>query len=434
MDAERRAQLLRIARRFVGYPAAALFFASLTFALSIDRDRVKEHLMERLGSDPVSGAPLALGLDTQINRVSVSVFTGLGVTAYDVVVRRPASKDGDKPIRHFLDEVRVKVGLFGLIFRRPTYRFRAKLLGGEIAGSVSVGGSSTEIQIEAHDLTLTGALNVQQTVGLPLEGKLDGKIELVLNNHKLGDSSGTIELVLNAAAVGDGKAKLSIPGDPFLAAGLTVPKVRVGNLTIKATIDKGKLRLEPVRTHSVDLDLGLDGYIDLRDPISFSQPHAYLRIRPSESFLKKEETLGMVVNGAGAQAKRSDGYFGFQVGGSFTVPSFQANKEPPIGVTISERTAAPSVPSTVPTTPSATPPPAAAPPAAAPPPAPAPSNIPPVDAPAKPAEPAKPEPAKPEPAPAPAAPAPPPPPPAAAPAPAPEAAKHEDTPTVEIGN
>lgn len=426
MDPQRREQILRAVRRYAGYPAAALFFAAITFYVSIDRDRVKEHLIERLGSDPASGAPLALGVETQIDHVSVSVFSGLGVTAYEMVVRRPPPKEGDKPIRHFIDELKVKVGLFGLILRRPTYRFKAKLLGGEIAGTVAVGSTDTEVSIEAKDLTLTGALNIQQTVGLPLEGKVDAKIELVLVRHKLGESNGTIELTLGAAAAGDGKAKLVVAGDPFLSAGLTVPKLRLGNVVIKGVVEKGKLRFEPVRAHSVDLDLAIDGYLDLRDPISFSQPHLYLRVKPSDAFLKKEETLGLVINGAAGAAKRIDGYLGFAMAGSFTVPSFQPNKEPPIGVTISDRTAPPTLPS-APTTP----PPAATPPPATPPPAVQPSNIPPVDAPPKPADPPKPEPPKPEvaappPAPAPAPPAPP------APAPAPE--KHEDQPTIEVGN
>jgi hypothetical protein len=126
-----------------------------------------------------------------------------------------------------------------------------------------------------------------------------------------------------------------VPNDPFLAAGLTFPRIKLGKLSGQILIDKGKGRFEGVRVHSVDGDATLDGYVELRDPIGMSQMHAYLKFRPSEALLKREATLELMTNALSGTAKRSDGYLGIQLTGPLSALFALPSKDPPFGVTSS---------------------------------------------------------------------------------------------------
>src|SRR5207302_10375835 len=135
------------------------------------------------------------------------------------------------------------------------------------------------------------------------------------------------------------------PSDPFLAAGVTVPKIRLGKLEAHITIEHGRARLDDVRLHSDEADATLEGYVELHDPIASSQLHGYLRFRPSDALAKREPTIELLMN-AMSRAKRSDGYLGFALGGSFAVPSLLPATEPPPGVS-SHAAPRPAAPSTV---------------------------------------------------------------------------------------
>jgi hypothetical protein len=48
--------------------------------------------------------------------------------------------------------------------------------------------------------------------------------------------------------------------------------------------------------------------------------------------LKREAALELVVNGAGATARRADGFLGFSISGALGSPIFLPSKEPPMGM------------------------------------------------------------------------------------------------------
>ena len=374
-------QLRRWASR-MGYPVFALFVVLITFVAALPDEKVKERLETLLSQDPTATQPMGLGVDVKAGELSISLLRR-GIRADNVIMRTRPTRPTDKPSRYVLDVVKVNVGLLGLLFQRPTYSFAIEAFHGTIDGSARVTLTDNHYTIEAVGLELGAIQGLQTALGPPLEGKVEGKLDLDAPGRLLANSSGSIEVNIDEAIFGDGKGKLSIPGDPFLAQGVTIPKIRLGKVVGALSIDKGKAHIDNLRVHSADVDITVEGYVDLRDPLPSSQLHLFLRFKLSDALLKREPTLELVTGNLSSQGKRPDGFIGAQLTGSLGSPYFMANKNPPQGVT-SKNDAPP--PSAAPAPPPGAPAPAAAGAAVPPPPAPeaapaAPVDIPPTDKP-----------------------------------------------------
>jgi type II secretion system protein N len=319
---------------WVGYPLFALFVALLAFYWSVPRERVKDRLETALSADVTSGQPLAIGMDVEIGDLKLRLFTGLGFKATDIVLRTRPLVPGEKPARYIIDDVRVRLGLFSTLFGRPSYSFLAHALSGSVEGHVSGNADETRAVVEIDKLVLNGVPGIQQSFGgLPVDGSVSGKLDVAVPKNLLANANGTIDVDIEDVAVGDGKAKLTVPNDPFLSAGVTLPRIKLGKLSGQIVIEKGRARFEDVRVHSADADATLEGYVELHDPIGTSQMHAYLKFRPSEALVKREPTIELMTNALSGTAKRSDGYLGIQMTGPLMAMFYLPSKEPPFGVT-----------------------------------------------------------------------------------------------------
>jgi type II secretion system protein N len=355
---------------WVGWFFFFVAVAMITTYASLPRDRIKDRLESAMSADPSSMQPGALGMDVTIGDLSLTLFSGAGLRAQDVVLRTRPIKEGDKPARYIIDDVTVHVGLFGLLFNRPTYKFKAHFLSGTLTGEISQSPAEQRIRLDADGIVLGGQPAVAQSVGLPVEGTLGFKVDAVAAKSMVANLDGTAELTIEGAVIGDGKAKLTVPGDPFLGQGLTFPRIKLGTVQAKVTMTKGRANIDDFRIHSADGDATLEGYAELRDPLAQSLMHGFLKFRPSEALVKREPTVELL-NTALTAAKRSDGYMGFQLSGPLNAVFYLPNPNPPPGV-VSKGGAAPSLP-TSPVTPPprpATAPPVEAEPAAPPPPPP----------------------------------------------------------------
>jgi type II secretion system protein N len=385
-----QARLLRI----VGYPifAIAVFFASFYFSLPLDR--IKDRLQRELSQDsgppaPGSGAwGIGLGMDVTIGDIGLHLLP-IGAGASDVMLRPrlapgAAPDSTQRPKAMLVEQLGIDV----------------EALGGTLTADGGLTGEGAMLRAELDKLTLARAPILAQFVPLPVLGVLGGTVDLKVPLRKAekdapvrrsvaspmappldySKANGIIELRIEQGVLGDGKAKLAVPGDPFLSQGLTFPKLSLGNVTARVVFDRGRATLSDVRSQSGDAEISLEGYIELRDPPPLSELHLYLRFRPSPALLKREPTMEILSN-AMAAGKRSDGSLGFALTGTMGNPRSRPAREPPDGVSIrsgslgavgkdaapsvapAARTAAPSPPPAAP----AAPPPAAPPTGMAPP-------------------------------------------------------------------
>src|SRR5262249_10852226 len=153
--------------------------------------------------------------------------------------------------RFLIDDATVHLGLLGALFNRPTYSWKGHLLQGKATGEVSLSPSEERLRIEASKLVLNGVTLISQKLaGLPVEGAATAKLELLLPKYLLTGSEGALEISIEDAVIGDGKTKLSIPGDAFLSQGVTFPRTRLGQVSGRIVIEKGRGRFEDIRIHS----------------------------------------------------------------------------------------------------------------------------------------------------------------------------------------
>jgi len=406
------------ALRIVGYPIFALGVFLASFYFSLPLDRIKERLQRELSQDsgppaPGSGAwGIGTGMDVTIGEIGLNLLP-VGAAASDVTLRpRPApgaSADTDAQKRSkamFVESLRVRAPIFALLSGDRVLGVDVQALGGTATVDGGLVSDGAELKAELDKLTLARAPILSQFVPLPILGVLSGSADIKVPVRKpekdsvsrrgsagplavaldYSKTAGLIEIRVEQGVLGDGKAKLSVPGDPFLSQGLTFPKLALGNVTGRVVFDRGRATLSDVRSQSPDAEIALEGYIELREPVQLSELRLYLRFRPSPALIKREPTMEILTN-AMAAGKRSDGSLGFALTGTMASPRSRPSREPPDGVSIRSgslgavgKDAAPPIQAAPP----AAPPPPAAPtqvtappsfvlPQAAPPPSPPPS-------------------------------------------------------------
>ena len=372
---------------------------------------------------------LAAAQDLDVEIGSASPAFGLGVVFRDILVRtRPPT---GKPTRFTIDSARIALSPWSLLSSNKTVTVSLEAFGGRIdmTQTGALTGNSTkkrlfELAVKARGVKMSELPGVREALNIPLAGTAKLDLKITSETGKLAEADGEATFSCDGCVVGDGKTPLKVAGNPFLAGGLTLPRLRLGDFGGQVSIQKGLARLQEIGGRSPDGEVALEGEIALHDPPPQSTVNAYLRFKLSDSFLKQAGAVQTILQMAGAAGKRPDGFYGMRLSGRLgqlnppvLSPTSPVMSTPPRPATHSAITPRPPpaarpalpLPPPMPPAPSPAPPAAAAAAAPAPPPEPPPPPPPP-------APPASPPP--PAPAPVAAAPAPPPP---APPAPSPPA-------------
>jgi type II secretion system protein N len=321
------------------------------------------------------------GYDVDID--SAGPAWGAGVSFTNIHVKtRPTS---GKPTRFIIEKATVTTSILGAIFTStPSTTITLEAFGGRIeltqSGAPGKKGPFS-IELTARGVDASKIPGVRESINLPLTGTLKLDVDLASATGRFADAKGTISFLCEACAAGDGKSPIKVEGNPFLGGGLTLPKVRIGDLRGEVAVDKGTAKLKGVESKSPDAETSLEGDVALRDPLVNSVVNAYLRFKLSDAFLKSASTVQTILQMAGAAGRRPDGSYGVRISGRMGAPAVGLSASSPFGSAVPARPAGrPGAP------PAYTPPPPAAPaivptaPAAAQNPAPPPPNPAPAEA------------------------------------------------------
>jgi type II secretion system protein N len=271
----------------------------------------------------------------------------LGVSAEDIVARplpaAPIRRGEPTPAPMVIDRLDARVSLLSLLVGSLGVELDATLGSGRVLVEVEQGNSALRVRAVAENVALGGLPGLAQASPLPLSGIVDGRMTALLPGttlkgkrgdrtvYKLSEADGSIELDARDCAIGDGKAKLTVPGDPFLQAGLTVPRIRLGTLGGAIQLEHGVARLRNLESKSPDGELSLSGSVALSNVFPRSMARLYLTVRLSEELKKREATIGLLTQSIPAAAKRADGSSGFQIVGVLSRPSMLPSKTAPAG-------------------------------------------------------------------------------------------------------
>ncbi len=250
-----------------------------------------------------------------------------GVKARGVHLKSLQVDPTKPPIEMEIEEIRGRVSLLPLLWFTQRIGFEIDAFQGHIDGRVDLSSASRRVVVEVDDIELGDATMVGAQIGLPLLGKLKGKVDLTMPEGKASKGNGTVQFDGVDMAVGDGKAPIQTPMGPF-----TIPKLVIGPLAISAEAKDGKLTVTKLAAQGKDVDVSGDGKITMREMAAESPVDVSLKFKINDSYRAKNEKTKTLfgdpskpASGLGAglidmdptmkKAKQADGFYVFRLGG-----------------------------------------------------------------------------------------------------------------------
>lgn len=320
--------MLRLGRALAGKIAqigAYVLFAGLVFVVCLYRvfpyGRIKERLV----------AAIEQGGDWTLEVGSVGPGWLPGLVLDDVVLRSVPERADEKPLEVRVASATLRVGPIALLRGNVKTSFDADVMGGNLQGTFARDETDTTLSVQASGIPLGSLPWFAQAVGTAIKGGFDLKIDLRVPEGKFVNGEGSATLACKGCATGEGGAKIEGGGgSSFMAQGLTLPPLTVGDFKGQVKIEKGTATFEAFESRSEDAEASLEGDIQLRDPLSMSQVRGYLRFKFSDVLKKREPKFEAMEAGLGA-GRRSDGYFGVRISGRIGQMRFTPSRFAPAG-------------------------------------------------------------------------------------------------------
>lgn len=280
-------------KRIIGYTAFALVALVLMFFVTFPYDALKERI--RLEADNA-------GYFVRIGSMGPGFFA---VRASDVKVSKKS--DADPPPEALqIDSLSIGPSLLPL-----GVKVKAGLLGGTVVTKVGAVGA-TRVVLDADALDLTKG-NLKGFSGIDFGGTVEAHVDLTLPKSAAGpnapaepdlsQASGSIALTTNALAVNGGQANIAIPQFGPEPTPIDLPKIIVGDLTGKLSVEKGVAKVDEFKSKSPDLELGLSGTIKLAKKVDYCEPQLEVRVKPDPEFQKRLGLLGSALSMIGSDPK-----------------------------------------------------------------------------------------------------------------------------------
>ena len=311
--------------KWIGYPVFTIVVFMVALYMSLPYDKVKQIIEDKLSADPsmevtigeLGPAPL-IGLAATQVRIRFTSKPKPGMPAAPAAPDPAGKEKGDKkPAAKVivLDQVKVKSGILALLSGKIDIRFAVEGLDGTVEGQYKANKKKGwSIKTEVKGLNLKEATLIADALGLPVTGLFSGDVDLKVTKNNINTATGSIQLEIDKCTVGDGKKKLKIPGNAFLKAGLTMPRINIGKLGGLIKVQKGQGTFQKFQSKSKDMELALEGKFALRKPMGFTTADAYVRFKIDPT-LKKKHAVFELLEGQLRSAKRSDGFFGMRITG-----------------------------------------------------------------------------------------------------------------------
>ncbi len=216
-----------------------------------------------------------------------------------------------------VEHAHARVRILPLMIGRVRLDFGAEVFGGEVRGTVPVGGG--DLTVDAENIDFSQVAPLAETVGVPLKGIANAHLELSAPTGKWSKATGSFSLVVSEMIVGDGKAKFR---------GLKpLPPAALGNFEIEAKAENGTLKIEKFGATGRDVDVIGAGTVKLKDSWEASTADLYMRFGFSDDYKNKNEDTKVLFIDDGPfpamvnldaklkKAHRPDGLWGFHVHG-----------------------------------------------------------------------------------------------------------------------
>jgi type II secretion system protein N len=251
-----------------------------------------------------------------------------GVRATNLKLVTPGERANEKPSALVVSDLVVKPSIAAALFGSTDVAFQADVFGGRAEGRVVSSPRERSILVKLAHLDLKQSEGAAASIGLPVEGIVDGSIRLELPEGKGAKANGVAQLEITDLAIGDGKAKFRDQ--------LAMPKLTVGTLVVSAEAKEGSLKIAKLGATGKDLELQGDGRIKISDFLGDSVLECALRFKVADAyrtkndvtvslFGKPDSSVPGIVEIAEPKlrtSKRLDGFYSFRVRGTVDKPEF----------------------------------------------------------------------------------------------------------------
>ncbi len=231
----------------------------------------------------------------------------------------------------FIDEFRGRVSIFPLLFSRTVDGwFEASLARGHIAGEFRQDKNlNFQIKLSVNRLSLASlgprrrrknTKNLFEALIAPVYGrvklKADVKFRLRRRRRRVSldtkSLKGKVSLRVKGLSIGSPKKLIYFP-TPTMGE-LPIPLVRLGTLSCRILMGKGRARIPSCRTNGRDIAAELSGTIRIRFPLRYSVFSGKLKFKVKKAFLNNPQVPKLLKDGIYLLGDpKGDGYYHYRL-------------------------------------------------------------------------------------------------------------------------
>jgi len=280
--------------RITGFVVFFLFSFMVGVYVTFPWDALKDRLTIQLSE--------TTGWDVTAEELAPSWIAGVRVTGLEL-------KPPDVGESLVVDEVIARGRLLTLLTGGLGVSAWVPVGKGEVDVVVSKRSDSMAVQADAQSVELGLIPGFVAFTGLPLSGVVDLEADVVLDQEDTTESSGEVHLVGKGLELGEGGKIGNYP----------VPALRLGDLDWTVEFEEGRADIPRQELRGGDVDLDLEGSIDLATPIERTTLDLLVAFRPTPEFLGENPILKALLKNI-SRARGNDGFYSYAVSGSVKHP------------------------------------------------------------------------------------------------------------------
>lgn len=264
-----------------------------------------------------AGAPIGSPGSVKIGEASLWRLSGADMS--DVVIQE-SSQDASKAPKWKFDRVKVRLGLWSLLFGGTRVEFKSDLYVGSASGAFnfSNGQHLSDFWVEVEDLDLSKMNALAKKVGVPLRGIASLSMVFDAGNNPAQDATGNVDFTVNNFGMGDGNLKI-------MGFALPVAAAKLGKLEAKIDILKGNAKSKLMRFVGGDIETDMNFALKLDKDFMRSRTESSGWVKFGDAYLEKASSVRSSLSLAESY-KQTDGKYYFKMSGplSYPMPTFVA--------------------------------------------------------------------------------------------------------------
>jgi type II secretion system protein N len=224
----------------------------------------------------------------------------------------------------YVESVAVRPAILSFLTGSKGVIFDVDIYGGDIDGKVTF-GKKTSIDIDIDDVDVREISFLENLIGLPFIGEVNGKVDLEYTGKTATDMEGTVKLKIDDLMIGDKGSKLDLSkaGGGIIKGAIKFEPVEVGDLVLEMEGEEGKLKITKMEAASRHIELMGGGDVRVAQPIGLSSMNLYVKFRFLDAYVQSSAMTKSVFSTLDRitkfrQAKRTDGFWGFALRGTIS--------------------------------------------------------------------------------------------------------------------